>query len=590
MEIDELLEFARLQNKAEMADRQFAEFLTDEALADRGEAVTDLHIIGRAKNFLEMRCEENTSRLRPGTAVGLETTGVSLPATIIDIMESGRTFHFRVARRTADIPLGPWVAKEESVDLSAALQQCLRKLQPGAPGWTFLKILAGEDSMVRTEPGDEPRNSALLAQILAEAGQVFDSSQEEAATACMRLPNSMAVQGPPGTGKTLVLAMVAEALARLGRRVLVVAPTHQAVNNALSTIHGLFPARQLVKVGDKIRRESLSDGIECKLLRSALQEAPRLTSEMITGMTLLSALLNLALRTSGLAPNVLLIDEAGQLPLVQGICAGLIGAGSTLLFGDDAQMPPVFPSEVRNHPFAVSLFARLREVRPGSVSMLDTSYRLNDELCRIISESFYPDTERALRPSSDSGARKLSIGLPDKTGAKLFLKALQAGTSFVWAKTSNSECRQTNALEADFIADFVTACRIGGLEPSGIAVVTPFRRQAALIRRMLQSRLPQPAIIPIVDTVERVQGLTVEVVAISLCASDPEYASQIADFLFSPNRLNVALSRARTKAVMAAAPSAFEIVPSDYDGLKGQQMCLKVLGRAGMSLELKSEI
>jgi len=38
-----------------------------------------------------------------------------------------------------------------------------------------------------------------------------------------------------------------------------------------------------------------------------------------------------------------------------------------------------------------------------------------------------------------------------------------------------------------------------------------------------------------------------------MCVSDASYASSIASFLLSPNRLNVALSRARTKAILVAS-------------------------------------
>jgi len=59
--------------------------------------------------------------------------------------------------------------------------------------------------------------------------------------------------------------------------------------------------------------------------------------------------------------------------------------------------------------------------------------------------------------------------------------------------------------------------------------------------------------LPIIDTVERVQGLTVDLVIVSMCVSDVSYANSIAPFLLSPNRLNVALSRARTKAILVAS-------------------------------------
>jgi len=157
--------------------------------------------------------------------------------------------------------------------------------------------------------------------------------------------------------------LVAEALARMGRRTLVLAPTHQAINNALSTIRRCFPGRRTVKIGDELRRESLDEGVDCTLFVDGTRRSGiPVSSDTITGMTFVSALHHLILRKSALAPNVVLIEEAGQLPLAHGICAGLIGAGSILMFGDDLQMPPVFPAAVADDPLAESLFARFRRV------------------------------------------------------------------------------------------------------------------------------------------------------------------------------------------------------------------------------------
>ena len=69
------------------------------------------------------------------------------------------------------------------------------------------------------------------------------------------------------------------------------------------------------------------------------------------------------------------------------------------------------------------------------------------------------------------------------------------------------------------------------------------------------------------DTVERVQGLTVDLVIFSLCTTDIEYASEVAAFLFSPNRLNVAVSRARTKVIIIACDQVGNAIPSEYGGL-----------------------
>jgi hypothetical protein len=54
-----------------MADRKFSELLTDQALVERGDAIAGFHISRRGKNFLRMTCDENTSRMLPGSGVQL---------------------------------------------------------------------------------------------------------------------------------------------------------------------------------------------------------------------------------------------------------------------------------------------------------------------------------------------------------------------------------------------------------------------------------------------------------------------------------------------------------------------------------------
>ena len=126
-------------------------------------------------------------------------------------------------------------------------------------------------------------------------------------------------------------------------------------------------------VGDPLRRESLDDGIAI----TTLKQLPAGKDAPVVGMTFLSAVFQLVLGVGRLATNVLLLDEAGQLPLAQGALAGLLGAGSLLLFGDDMQMPPVFEGELADEPLAVSVFGQLRRSRPETVMALRTSYRMN---------------------------------------------------------------------------------------------------------------------------------------------------------------------------------------------------------------------
>jgi uncharacterized protein len=72
----------------------------------------------------------------------------------------------------------------------------------------------------------------------------------------------------------------------------------------------------------------------------------------------------------------------------------------------------------------------------------------------------------------------------------------------------------------------------------------------------LKARLPQGTR---VGTVDKFQGQEAEVVIVSLTTSTPADLPRHVDFFYSKNRLNVAISRARTLAVVLANPKLLEL-------------------------------
>ena len=75
-----------------------------------------------------------------------------------------------------------------------------------------------------------------------------------------------------------------------------------------------------------------------------------------------------------------------------------------------------------------------------------------------------------------------------------------------------------------------------------------FRRQVLAIRTSLRSKLNSD--IPLVDTVERLQGQDVDLVILSFSVTDDEFYRQTMNFLLNRNRLNVMISRAKKKVVI----------------------------------------
>jgi len=84
-----------------------------------------------------------------------------------------------------------------------------------------------------------------------------------------------------------------------------------------------------------------------------------------------------------------------------------------------------------------------------------------------------------------------------------------------------------------------------------VLIVGPYNAQVGALKR----GLPDGAD---VDTVDKFQGQEAPIVIYSLATSTPEEAPRGMEFLYSPNRLNVAVSRARCNAILVANPALFE--------------------------------
>ena len=101
-----------------------------------------------------------------------------------------------------------------------------------------------------------------------------------------------------------------------------------------------------------------------------------------------------------------------------------------------------------------------------------------------------------------------------------------------------------------------------GIDPSEIAVITPYNLQVELIRLQLREKFPALEI----RSVDGFQGREKEVVILSLVRSNLE--GQVG-FLAEPRRLNVAITRAKRHVAVIAN---VETVSHDHI-LKGRYLC-----------------
>ena len=139
----------------------------------------------------------------------------------------------------------------------------------------------------------------------------------------------------------------------------------------------------------------------------------------------------------------------------------------------------------------------------------------------------------------------------------------------VWLRVDHRQPGSRSVEEAHAVADVVEdLVRQHGVAPREIAVLAPFRAQVRQLRSALQHKaLPELENLA-VETIERIQGQEREVVVLSLTVGDPDHARGRGTFHLSENRLNVAISRARTKVIVVASGHVFTALPRDVDGLR----------------------
>ena len=205
---------------------------------------------------------------------------------------------------------------------------------------------------------------------------------------------------------------------------------------------------------------------------------------------------------------------------------------------------------------SISIFKHLKNLYPDSAVTLDKTFRMNDEICDCIQRYFYREVN--LQPNSEEIAqRRLSQVLtsrsnhPDPTIQRVF----NDDSSIQVILSENSSSTDSNEEEARMACELVVEARnlLNDDWNTRIAVITPYRRQVRLIRSLVLAKGIPAKEMPLVDTVERLQGQQVDMIILSFCSSDPDYIRNVAGFLFDSNRTNVMISRAKTKVVILAS-------------------------------------
>ncbi|MEO8194059.1 MAG: TM0106 family RecB-like putative nuclease [Gemmatimonadales bacterium] len=356
----------------------------------------------------------------------------------------------------------------------------------------------------------------------------------------------LAIQGPPGAGKTYAGARMIRALIAQGKRVGVTANSHKVILNLLHAVaEAPGPAITLGHKGDDDMDTDSPIAFFDKN-EEALAYIRSPDARVLGGTSWLWAREDFVDSV-----DVLFVDEAGQMSLAN-VLAVSGAAKSIVLLGDPQQLDQ---PQKGSHPDGVNVSALGQvlgdhQTMPSDLGIfLPETWRMHPDLCAFTSELFYEN-----RLASREGLEKQRLdGASGMNGSGLWFIGVDHDGN------RNSSMEEVDAV-AELIADLVTSGaswmdRFGESRPlttRDILVVSPYNAQVTrLIERLGLSDVR-------VGTVDKFQGQEAPVVIFSAATSRPEDAPRGMEFLYSPNRLNVATSRARCASFLVASPRLFE--------------------------------
>lgn len=356
--------------------------------------------------------------------------------------------------------------------------------------------------------------------------------------------SNLPIQGPPGTGKTYTGAHLIIALIQAGHGVGITATSHKVITNLLDETCEMaqkkgLELRALQKAG-KDEASSDHDFVEVVSSNSDFQDA------WATGNCQIAAGTAWLFSREDIFEKLhtLVIDEAGQFSLADALAVSG-SARNLVLLGDPQQLAQ--PSQGVHPPGSEA--SVLEHVLNGRDTIQDdyglflaTTWRMHPNVCSFISNAFYDG-----RLESEPHTKQQRV----EPGGTLD----GSGVHFIGVEHSGNRVASPEEVKviADLVKDLLKQRWINEkgeevpIAHSEVLVVAPYNRQVAELRLSLPEGVP-------VGTVDKFQGQGGAVTIYSLTTSDPEDIPRNFEFLYSHNRLNVAVSRARAISIVVGSP------------------------------------
>ena len=392
----------------------------------------------------------------------------------------------------------------------------------------------------------------LLRSLPRIGGQSIQHEQEEIVPAAVRLSQCMEggvlpIQGPPGTGKSHTAARMICAFVKQGLKVGITANSHKVIRNLL----------------DKTLEAAKAEGVDICCIHKAKEKEDDQDKLIFAkdNPTLLSAIASGRCQVAGAtaflwareeafeALDVLFVDEAAQMSLAD-VLAVSHAAKRLVLLGDPQQLDQ--PTK-GTHPdgTGVSSLQHIlgdhKTIESNRGLFLAQTWRMHPEICAFDSELFY---ENKLHSKEGCKGQVIISDGEIKGSGLRYVSVVHSGNKNYSLEEVETVERLVNSILTSNSRWIDRNGEEKAITIEDILIITPYNAQVFEI----QQRLPKAR----VGTVDKFQGQEAPIAIYSMATSSHADAPRGMEFLYSSNRFNVAISRAKCLAILVSSPEILE--------------------------------
>jgi len=377
-----------------------------------------------------------------------------------------------------------------------------------------------------------------------------ESSQNMAVEWGLALNQSvLPIQGPPGAGKSHTAANMILALIKANKKIGITALSHKVIRELLEKV-----VKAATGLGERVtcvqKVTTVSGANDPSIMEVTKNE--HVLSALNSGKAQIAAGTSWLWADESFAEavDVLFVDEAGQLSLIDTLAVSQ-SAKNMVLLGDPQQLKQ---PQKGSHPEGTDVSALEhilngeKTIRPEAGIFLNETWRMHPNVCALISELFYESRLNAK---------------PDLINQTITSDTFINGAG-LWMVPVEHEGNQNSSIEeAQRVVQIFNDLLYGNtfwtdknkisnkIKLDDVLVIAPYNAQVLTLTKVL----PEGARI---GTVDKFQGQEAPVVIFSMTTSSPTDAPRGMEFLYSLNRLNVAISRSKSACVIVANPQLFE--------------------------------